>query len=78
VIAAADRLQPERFRPIVAGAVERLRMNLKLTTLNLALPPPDSPHTMVKAADLYALLEKMEMKGALADARQRYGQPELF
>jgi DNA polymerase-1 len=78
VIAAADRVQPERFRAVVASSADRLRMNLKLTTLNLALPPPDSPHTVVKASNLYALLEKMEMKGALADARQRYGQPELF
>jgi DNA polymerase-1 len=78
VIAAADRLQPERFRALVASSADRLRTNLKLTTLNLALPPPNSPHTVVKAEDLYGILETMEMRSALVDARKRYGQPELF
>ena len=46
VIAAADRVQPERFRAVIAAAVDRLRMNRRLTTLNLALPrrPILSPH----------------------------------
>jgi DNA polymerase-1 len=78
VIAAADRIQPERFRPLVAASVERLRMNVKLTTLNLALPRPDTLHTVAQPGDLYSILEKMEMRSALAEARQRYGQPELF
>jgi DNA polymerase-1 len=78
VIAAADRVLPERFRPIVASSIDRLRMNLRLTTLNLALPPPDMAHTVPRAAELYGILERMEMRSALANARQRYGQPELF
>jgi len=78
VIAAADRLAPERFRPVVGAAGDLLRKNLRLTTLNLALPPPDSGHTTAHPENLYALLEKMEMRSALADARKRYGQPELF
>ena len=78
IIAAADKVNPERFRPIVASSADRLRMNLKLTTLNLALPPPGTEHTTVHTENLYALLEKMEMRSALAEARKRYGQPELF
>jgi DNA polymerase-1 len=78
VLAAADKVLPERFRPLVASSLERLRMNLKLTTLNLALPPPGTEHTTVHMENLYALLEKMGMRSALADAQKRYGQPELF
>ena len=39
VIAHASELMPERFREVVATDAARLRVNLKLTTLNLALPP---------------------------------------
>jgi len=78
VIGAADRLAPERFRPVMAASAERLRMNLRLTTLNLALPPPASAPADLEATAFYAILERMEMKSALADARKRYGQPELF
>jgi DNA polymerase-1 len=78
VVAAADRVLPERFRPLVAASAELLRKNLKLTTLNLALPPPGSEHTVARADELFGILERMEMRSALADARKRYGQPELF
>src|SRR5882757_9420324 len=39
VIAHAAELKPDRFRPAVAEGAEKLRRNLKLTTLNLSLPP---------------------------------------
>ena len=78
VIAAAGEIAPERFRAPLAAAAERLRMNLKLTTLNLSLPPPSPEHCEPRAGELYAILERMEMSSALAEARQRYGQPELF
>jgi len=78
VIAAADRITPERFRPALASSADLLRRNLKVTTLNLALPPPGAEHTEARPGELYGLLEGMEMKSALAEARERYGQPELF
>ena len=78
VIAAADRLNPERFRALVASSAELLRRNLKITTLNLALPAPSTLHSAPRAGELLSILERMEMKGAAAEARQRYGQPELF
>ena len=78
VIAAADRLSPERFRPLVASSAEILRRNLKITTLNLALPPPSTEHTAARPGELIGLLERMEMRSAAAEARERYGQPELF
>jgi DNA polymerase I len=78
VLAAADRLSPERFRVALASSADRLRLNLRITTLNLSLPPPVSAPADVEATALYAILERMEMKSALADARKRYGQPDLF
>jgi DNA polymerase I len=78
VIAAADRIAPERFRAPLAAAAERLRVNLRLTTLNLTLPPPNPEHTVARPGELFGILERMEMRSALADARGRYGQPELF
>jgi len=78
VVAAADKLAPERFRATVASSAQMLRRNLRVTTLNLALPPPASAPGGVQTGDLYGILESMEMKSALAEARQRYGQPELF
>jgi DNA polymerase-1 len=78
VIAAADKLAPERFRAVVAASGDLLRRNLKITTLNLALPPPLVPNKSADPTALYGILERMEMRSALAEARQRYGQPELF
>jgi DNA polymerase I len=78
IIAAADRIAPERFRAPLAASVDRLRMNLKLTTLNLSLPPPGTEHSVPRPTELFGILERMEMRSALAEARGRYGQPELF
>jgi len=78
VIAHAAELKPERFQAAVAAEAERLRLNLKLTTLNLTLPTVAATPTPVQAGELYRLLGEMEMKSALAEARTRYDQPELF
>jgi DNA polymerase I len=78
VIGAAGSLAPERFREAVAASGDLLRRNLKLTTLNLALPPPTAEASPAAPESIYAILESMEMRSALADARKRYGQPELF
>jgi DNA polymerase-1 len=78
VVAAADRLAPERFRAAVASSADLLRRNLRITTLNLELAPPAAPPAKMDAAELFGILERMEMRSALAEARRRYGQPELF
>jgi len=78
VIAHAADLQPERFRAAVAAETDKLRMNLKLTTLNLALPSLVLSKPAAEPEKLYRLLEELEMRSALAEARERYGQPELF
>jgi DNA polymerase-1 len=78
VIAHAAELQPERFRAAVASEADKLRRNLKLTTLNVALPSLVVSKPTPAPEELYRLLEELEMRSALQEARQRYGQPELF
>jgi DNA polymerase-1 len=78
VIAHAAELQPERFRTTVSAEAEKLRRNLKLTTLNVSLPSLVLSAPTPAPDELYRLLETLEMRSALAEARQRYGQPELF
>ena len=78
VIAHAGELKPDRFQAAVRTDADRLRLNLKLTTLNLGLPTVAANPTPVQATELYRLLGEMEMRTALAEARTRYDQPELF
>ncbi len=78
VIAHAAELQPERFRAAVASEADKLRRNLKLTTLNVALPSLVLSKPTPAPEELYRLLTELEMRSALLEARQRYGQPELF
>jgi DNA polymerase-1 len=78
VIANAAKLKPDRFQAMVAADAARLRLNRKLTTLNLALPTVVAEATAVRTAELFRLLEEMEMRTALAEARTRYEQRELF
>jgi DNA polymerase-1 len=78
VIAHANELKPDRFQEAVRTRADDLRRNLKLTTLNLSLPPVAIRQVAVQPAELFQLLETMEMKSTLADAQKRYAQPELF
>jgi len=78
IIAGAEVLEPERFRAPVKAEAERLRLNRRLTTLNLSLSLEGTEPLRIEVAGLLAFLETMEMKGALAEARERYVQGELF
>jgi len=78
VLTHAMELKPERFREVVAAAADRIRLNLKLTTLNLGLPTVAAEKTPPQVGELLRLLESFEMKGTLAEARTRYVQAELF
>ncbi len=78
VIAHVAELKPERFRDSVRSLADLLRRNLKLTTLNLALPTLPAEKSPVDPDALFQQLEELEMKSALADARRRYAQAELF
>lgn len=72
VIAKAAELKPERFREAVVANAERLRLNLKLTTLNLALPPVKPEWRTPQPEELFRLLDDYEMRSTGADARKRY------
>jgi DNA polymerase-1 len=79
VLAHAGELKPERFREPARAAADNLRRNLKLTTLNLALPTFSAQKTAPQTAEIFRLLEELEMKSSLAEAHKRYGgQGELF
>ena len=78
IIAHAASLKPERFQEAVRNGADNIRRNLKLTTLNLDLPTVKAEITEVRPQQLLALLEEMEMKSSLAEARARYEQPELL
>lgn len=78
VIAHAAEITPERFRSAVQEGAENLRRNLKLTTLNLALPTVAADKPAVATSRLFELLETMEMRSSLNEARTRYGQPEFL
>jgi DNA polymerase-1 len=78
VISAAPELKPERFRASVASEADRLRRNLKLTTLNLGLAPAPTERPPARPSELFRLLGELEMKSCLAEAERRYREPELF
>lgn len=77
VLAKAAELKPERFREMVAASADRLRLNLKLTTLNLNLPQVKPEWRTPQPEELVRLLDGYEMRGTAAEARRRYGQPAL-
>ena len=74
VIEKAAEVKPDRFRTAVAASVERLRLNLKLTTLDLALPPVKPEWRSPDPEELFRLLDGFEMRTTASDARKRYGQ----
>ena len=73
VIAHAADVKPERFREAVASHADRLRVNLKLTTLNLALPAVKPEWRTPQPEELFRLLDGYEMRTTATDARKRYG-----
>lgn len=80
VIAHSAELKPERFQEAVRNQAEGLRVNLKLTTLNLSLSTVPAQKASPQPTELFRLLGELEMKGCLAEAQRRYGlgQGELF
>lgn len=76
VIARAGDLKPERFRPQVTAEADRLRLNLKLTTLNLGLPVASPEWRTPQPQELFRLLDGFEMRSSAAEARRRYAVAE--
>jgi DNA polymerase-1 len=76
VIAHAAELKPDRFREVVARDADRLRLNLKLTTLNLSLPAVAPEWRTPQPAELVRMLDDFEMRSTAAEARRRYAVAE--
>lgn len=74
VINRCAELKPERFQAAICAEADKLRRNLKLTTLNLTLPTLSVPPVRPQPDELFALLEELGMKSALAEARKRFGE----
>jgi DNA polymerase I len=71
VIAKAGELKPERFRSNVANDADRLRVNLKCTTLNLGLAVRPATRGESQPQELVRLLTELEMKSTLTDVQKR-------
>jgi DNA polymerase-1 len=78
VIGHARELQPERFQESVCALSDLVRRNLKLTTLNLALPTIAAEKPAANPEALFQQLAELEMKTTLAEAHQRYSQVEFL
>jgi len=78
ILAAAGAIEPERFRAPLVESASRLRLNRRLVTLNLTHVLPPLEQGPADLAGLTAFLAEMDMRTTLAEARERYGQPELF
>ncbi len=78
LLAAAASVKPDRFRELIPAKADDLIRNRKLTTLNLALPVQTGIPVPPDVDAILRILESMEMRGALAEARRRYSQAELF
>lgn len=74
VIANCGDLKPVRFQSLVHQRRDDLRRNLKLTTLDFDVPTDSLECAPRDAAAVVALLEELEMKRGVIDARQRYGK----
>lgn len=78
VIAKAAELKPDRFREMVAANADRLRLNLRLTTLNLSLPAVKPEWRTPQPEELFRMLDGYEMRSTAADARKRYAAGASF
>lgn len=78
LIAASAMVEPERFRGPLCESAERLRVNLRLTKLDIALELPEVRQTEPDLGGLFRILKEMEMRTTMAEAQSRYTQRELF
>lgn len=74
IIAKANYIQPARFQTLVAQSVDLLRLNLKLTSLDLSHEIPKSESNKVDIAMLEAKLIELEMNRTAQDISKRFAQ----
>jgi len=74
VLAAADTLQPERFREQVKAEAERIRGNLKLVTFQTDFEFDPGQPVAEDIAAVEAFLVEMEMHSTLRRYQARHGR----
>ena len=74
VLAAADTLQPERFREQVKAEAERIRGNLKLVTFQTDFEFSPGQPVAEDAAAVEAFLTEMEMHSTLRRYQAKHGR----
>jgi DNA polymerase-1 len=65
VLAAADRIQPERFRDQIRAEADRIRGNLQLVTFRTDFPFEPGEQPREDAAGVETFLAEMEMHSTL-------------
>jgi len=74
VLAAADTLQPERFREQVKAEAERIRGNLKLVTFQTDFEFDPGQPVAENIAAVEAFLVEMEMHSTLRRYQSKHGR----
>ena len=77
IIENAKTLKPVRFQDIVPSMGDRLELNRKVIEFDPNCGPEFIEEGAVDPAGLFGILEEMEMKTHLEEAKRRYGQGEL-
>jgi DNA polymerase-1 len=77
VLAAADTLQPERFREQVKAEAERIRGNLKLVTFQTDFEFSPGQPVAEDVAAVEAFLGEMEMHSTLRRYQSKHGRPSV-
>lgn len=75
--ANAIDLKPPRFREIVPTMADRMRINRQIIGFDLNCGPDTLESGKLDIGELLRILETMEMKTHLEEARKRYSQGEL-
>ncbi len=73
----ASNLKPVRFQEIVPTMSEQLALNRKIITFDPNCGPESIPSGNVDPDRMFKILEEMEMKTHLEEAKKRYSQGEL-
>lgn len=75
IIAKANYIQPARFQLVLGKMKDTLRMNVQMIQLDTSLNVDSISEFALDADGLIAILEAMEMKAILKDAKKRLGLP---
>jgi len=78
VLENVSRLKPDRFREKVEAHRENLERNLQLTKLNCDVELPPFQKFRPDPEGLFSMLEELEMRTHLKEAKRRYPGPDLF